>query len=124
MSSILEDRGKEFLATLRNKGALTRGFFKASAPQMLRGFINQSLYDRSNAQVYEYLKTDIWDSIPDSTRSWLVGYAPWPLEWLTVEWVRDVVAQTHPAIASSIDSSETLQSSIAKSIDSIRFHLS
>lgn len=127
MSNTIEElraQGKEFLSSLRDRSSLTRGFFKETAPRLLKGYLNEQLHAMSNAEVYNYLKGDIWSTAPENQKQFLMSYKPWPLDWLTVEWIRDVVALTHPAVAAAIDSSPMLKESLSENIRTISSHLS
>jgi len=120
----LRAQGREFISALKDKNALIRGAFKTSAPRMLRGFVLEEIRDKSSSEVYSFLLRDIWDSIPGNMREFLISYKPWPLEWLTVEWVQETISITHPSIAAAISDSEKLRSSIQASIDKIVENLS
>lgn len=120
----LRQQGKQFLSALRDKRAITRGFIKESAPRVVRGFILEELHEKSNAEVYQFLSGDMWAPVKEKYGAFLEAYKPWPLEWLTVEWVQQTVAATHPAIALAISDSEQLRSSIQSTLDAVRQELS
>ena len=120
----LRQQGKHFIGTLKDSNAMTRGAMKQAAPRLLKGYLLTHLQVRSNEEVYDVLRDDLWHLVPEAQQEFLISYKPWPLDWLTVDWVKDVVSETHPAIASAIDSSAMLQESISRSIATINENLS
>ena len=103
---------------------MTRALFQQAAPDLLEGFIGERIHDKSAKDIYEFLRNgNIWDIIPEKPRSFMESYAPWELDWLTLNWVFGVINSHNRAAANAIITSPQLQESIEANIASLKQHL-
>lgn len=96
---------------------VTRNLFRMNAKGLLRGIIKERVESKTTGQVYEYLlDLDLWGNMPPNVEQFLVSFAPWDLDWLTLDWVYNVICTSNKVAASSIITSPELQRKIKDNI--------
>ena len=103
---------------------VTRNLFRMNAKGLLKGVIKERVESKTTAQIYDYLlNLDLWGGMPPNVEQFLVSFAPWDLDWLTLDWVYHVIYSSNKVAASSIITSPQLQQKIKENIAVVREHL-
>ena len=107
-----------------NPKGMTRGVFKELAPGLFRGFIEELVKPKSALEVAQFLETaTIWDWVPEGQKKFLISYAPWPLEWLTTQWIIDAITRGNLAAGCLLITSPDLLDRITESVKDIKARL-
>ena len=110
------------LSSLKVGGSeVARQLFRQNASTLLKGYLRETLHDKSTSQIYEYLlNANIWEEMPPNIKSFLLGCAPWNLEWFTLDWLFQVVDKQNRTAATAIITSPELQQKIKDQIAIIK----
>jgi len=113
----------ELKLNITGKG-VTKAAFKEFAPGIFRGFIEELVKPKSALEVAQFLETaTIWDWVPEGQKKFLISYAPWPLEWLTTQWIIDAIARGNKAAGYLLITSPDLLDRITESVKDIKARL-
>lgn len=103
---------------------LIKSLAKGFAPDFLSGVLEEEVRGKTVEQFYGYIERGIWDSLPPGQRQFLLNQKPWDLDWLTIDFVVEAIAQSNQIIACLIISSPELQEKIKTEIEQIKQNLS
>ena len=101
--------------------SIVKAVFGEFAPDAVAGILKAAVEGKTTKEVYDFiLNLDLWGILNPSHQQFLLGYKPWTLDWLTVEWVVNVIADCNKPGASVIATSPVLQGRISEELDKIK----
>ena len=108
-----------------DKTVVIKTITKAAAPMMVRRIIRDAVVGKPTLKVYEWLRnTTIWDGLPQKHKDYMLGYKPWDLDWLTIQWVVSVLEKFNKPVAYLVATSPELKGKIEENISIIKKQLS
>ena len=79
---------------------------------------------KDTKQVHDFiLNLDLWSQIPPKQKQFLIGYKPWPLNWLTEEWVLHTIGKYNKHGALLIMTSPALQVKLKLALEKLKKEL-
>ena len=110
------------LSSLKVGGSeVARQLFRQNASGLLRGYLRETLRDKSTSEIYDYLlNANIWEEMPPKVKSFLFGCVPWNLDWFTLDWLFKVIDRQNRTAATAIITSPELQQKIKDQIATIK----
>ena len=104
--------------------AITRGFAKEFAPDILKGILEEEVQDKTVKDFYEWIdSTNLWDKIQPGQQQFLLSYKPWTLDWLTIDFIIGAIAKSNKTLALLITTSPELQGKLEDEIKDIKGRL-
>ena len=108
-----------------NAKGITRAIIKEMAPEAFEGIISEWVKDKSVGDFYKFLDNEpLWNKISPSQQEFLLGYAPWDLEWLNERWFLEAVGKVNTSLAFLIVSSPELSNKLEANLADIKQRLS